>query len=142
LTRLVIDASTLLSGLLSDSPSPPALILDALRDESFEAIVCPALISQVDRGLRKPYFQARLGELRSRQALNRIEDAAVMLADPVTIEPILRDPTDDFLVALARTARAQAIVTGDHDLLDHPDLRPRAIDARSACELLGLIETS
>lgn len=142
MTRLVIDASTLLSGLLSNSPSPPALILDALRDESFEAILCPTLISQVDRGLRKPYFQAKLREISSRQALGRIEDAAMMLADPITIEPILRDPTDDFLVALARTAKAHAIVTGDHDLLDHPDLRPPAIDARRACKLLGLIEPS
>lgn len=77
----------------------------------------PTLISQVDRALSKPYFQAKLGEIRSRQALGRIEDAAMMLADPLTIEPILRDPTDDFLVALARTAEVQAIVTGDRDLL-------------------------
>jgi hypothetical protein len=54
LTRLVIDASTLLSGLLSNPASPPALILDALRDESFEAILCPTLISQVDHPDRRP----------------------------------------------------------------------------------------
>ncbi len=42
--------------------------------------------------------------------------------------------------ALARTAKAEFIVTGDKDLLDHIDLQPPAINARNACELLGVIE--
>ncbi len=141
MTLLVIDASTLLSGLLSAKDSPPALILDAaLRDESLQAVACPTLIGQVERGLSKPYFQARLSTIDSLQALARIEGAAVMLPDPLDPEPILRDSTDDYLLALARTAGAEAIVTGDRDLLEHPGLKPPAIDARSACELLGLIE--
>ena len=53
---------------------------------------------------------------------------------------ILRDPDDDYLVALARGAGAEAIVSGDRDLLDHPGLEPPAIDARRACELLGLFD--
>jgi predicted nucleic acid-binding protein len=52
----------------------------------------------------------------------------------------LRDPGDDYLVALALAANADAIVTGDKDLLDHPGLQPPAINARQACELLGLTE--
>jgi uncharacterized protein len=52
---------------------------------------------------------------------------------------VLRDPTDDFLVALARAASAEAIVSGDADLLDHDGLEPPAIHARAACELLGLL---
>jgi hypothetical protein len=71
LTRLVIDASTLLSGLLSNPASPPALILDASGTSRLR-VLCPTLISQVD----------------------------------------------------------------------HPDLRPPAIDARGACELLELMEPS
>jgi uncharacterized protein len=62
-----------------------------------------------------------------------------MLADPKDIEGVLRDPDDDYLVALAQEAGAEAIVTGDKDLLDHAgELEPRAINARDACELLGL----
>jgi uncharacterized protein len=33
---------------------------------------------------------------------------------------VLRDPKDDYLVALARASDAEAIVTGDRDLLEHP----------------------
>lgn len=58
-----------------------------------------------------------------------------MTRDPPSL---LRDPTDDDLVALARTARARAIVTGDKDLLEHPGLHPPALTVRAACELLGL----
>jgi hypothetical protein len=43
---------------------------------------------------------------------------------------------------LAREANAEAIVTGDKDLLDPLDLRPPAIDARTACERLGLIQSA
>jgi predicted nucleic acid-binding protein len=62
----------------------------------------------------------------------------VVLADPEDVEPLPRDPEDDYLVALARTAKAKAIVTGDKDLLDHPQLDPPAIDASAACELMRL----
>ena len=62
----------------------------------------------------------------------------MVLPDPVLPAGVVRDPNDDFLVALAATSRADAIVTGDRDLLDHAGLHPPAIDARAASELLGL----
>lgn len=48
-------------------------------------------------------------------------------------------PTDDYLVALAITARARTIVTGDKDPLDHLGLHPPALTPRAACELVGLL---
>ena len=65
---------------------------------------------------------------------------AVILADPISPPPVLRDPGDDYLVALAKTASAEAIITGDRDLLDHPGLEPPAHTARQGCALLGLID--
>ncbi len=32
------------------------------------------------------------------------------------------------------------MVSGDEDLLEHPGLEPRAINARDACRLLGLLD--
>jgi putative PIN family toxin of toxin-antitoxin system len=142
LKRIVIDASTLLSGLGGHPHGPSATLLNAVYDHTVEAIACPTLIEQVQRGLAKPYFQTQLSEQKPSEAITAIETAAVMLADPIKPEAVLRDPTDDYLVALARTAKADFIVTGDKDLLDHIGLRPPAINARQACELLGLIELS
>jgi len=38
-----------------------------------------------------------------------LERVAVMLDDPVDPEPVLRDSDDDYLLALARLAKAEAI---------------------------------
>jgi len=51
---------------------------------------------------------------------------------------LLRDPNDDYLLVLVASAGAQAIVTDDKDLLEHPGLHPPAITARQALEQLGL----
>ena len=42
--------------------------------------------------------------------------SAVVSNDPVEIEPISRDPNDDYLIAVARVARAHVLVSGDRDL--------------------------
>lgn len=144
--RLLVDASVLLSGLASTpgSGSPPALIVDALTDMAFEPIVSQRLIAEVERGLRKPYFRGRISEDEASKAVEVIRAAAVIFDDPVDPPRVLRDPDDDYLLVLASIASAQAIVTGDGDLLDHGALDPPAIDSRGACELLGLMrpETS
>jgi predicted nucleic acid-binding protein len=67
-----------------------------------------------------------------------VEALAIMLPDPVAPPPLLRDARDDYLVALAIGGRADAIVTGDRDLLDHDGLEPPAITPRTACERFGL----
>ena len=67
-----------------------------------------------------------------------IASIALRLPDPSSPRQVLRDAGDDYLVALAISARATAIVTGDRDLLDHAGLEPAALTARQACETLGL----
>lgn len=139
--RLVIDASTLVSGITgSRSESPPCLIYDAVSEMSVDAVICPRLLDEVERGLRKPYFHSRIGEDEISEAVSIVRAAGSMLDDPVDPPAAVRDPDDDYLVALARQADVEAIVTGDRDLLDQTDLTPPAIDARMACELLALID--
>ncbi len=139
--RLVIDPNVLVSGIpWQEDPRPPRLLVDAIEGELFEAVACPHLLSEVRKTLRKPYFRERISEGERESALAALESAAMVLADPVDPEPVLRDPDDDYLVALARESGAEAIVSGDKDLLDHPGLGPRAINARDACKLLGLLD--
>jgi uncharacterized protein len=61
-----------------------------------------------------------------------------MLPNPVAPPAVVRDPRDDYLVALARSAGADAVVTGDRDLLDQAGLEPPAITPRQVCERFGL----
>jgi uncharacterized protein len=141
LKRLVVDASTLISGVASrPGGGAPWLILMALIDFDFEAVVCPKLIEEFRRGLASRYFQERFDANAMAEIVASVEEAALHRDEPQEIEPLLRDPEDDYLVALARETDAEAIVTGDRDLLDHAGLTPPAIDARTGCRLLGLID--
>lgn len=139
--RIVIDASTLISGSANPHPESPSwLLFNELGEVRFETIICPKLMAEIARGLRKPYFRERVDEQELGEIITAITDAGILFADPIDPEPVLRDPDDDYLVALARAADAEYIVTGDKDLLEHIGLAPPAINARNACELLGLID--
>jgi uncharacterized protein len=118
----------------------PWLILAALLDFDFEAIVCPRLISEFREALTNKYFRERFDPDDLAEIVSNVEEAATKYEDPKEIEALLRDPDDDYLVVLAREAGADAIVTGDRDLLDHPDLQPEPLAARAACQLLGLVD--
>jgi uncharacterized protein len=140
LKRLVVDASTLVSGVASrPGGGAPWLILAALLDFDFEAIVCPRLIGEFRHALTNDYFRERFDSDDLAEIVANVEEAAIKYDDPQEIEALLRDPDDDYLVALAREAGADVIVTGDRDLLDHSGLEPAAINAKEACELLKLI---
>jgi uncharacterized protein len=141
LRRVVIDANALASGSINPHlESATSLIYHELTGARLEVIICPELLAEVAGTLRKPYFLDRVGETGVNDILTGIASACTTLPDPAQVAAILRDPKDDYLVALARIAKAEWIITGDKDLLEHIDLEPPAISARNACELLGLIE--
>jgi uncharacterized protein len=136
LKRVVIDPNVLLSALVGKPDAAPAVLLDAVHDHVVEMVACPLLMAEVRESLAEPYFRTRLDELEAEQAASALERVAVVLADPIDPEPVLRDSADDYLLALARSGEAEAIVTGDKDLLDHSGLQPSAIGAREAVDKL------
>jgi uncharacterized protein len=102
-------------------------------------VVCERLLGEVRRGLDNRYFRGRLSDEERKEIPSALARAGLMLPNPVAPAAILRDPNDDYLLALASTAEALAIVSGDGDLLEHPNLDPPAITAREACVRFGLI---
>ena len=114
------------------------MIYRNLSGSRFESIICPELLGEVADALHKPYFLQRIDDADINDIIAGIAEASTILEDPAEVTTLLRDPDDDYLVTLARTAQAEAIITGDRDLLDHPGLQPPAIGARTACELIGL----
>jgi putative PIN family toxin of toxin-antitoxin system len=132
LKRVVVDPNVLLSALVGNPEAAPAILLEAIHDHAVEMVACPMLIAEVRENLTEPYFRALLDHGEAEQAVIAIEHVAVMFDDPVNPEPVLRDSSDDYLLALARSAKADAIITGDKDLLDHAGLQPAAIRAREA----------
>ena len=81
--------------------------------------------------------------LSTEEALRFVTDLAAhttLLADPPGPHPaVCRDPRDDYLVALARSRGADALVTGDLDLLaiDVSQLDIDILTPRQLVERLG-----
>jgi uncharacterized protein len=141
LNRVVVDPSVLLAGIAGHPHGLSATLLRAVHKKTVEAVACPALIAEVRKNLHtSSYFSSRVSETAARRVIAQIEKNTVMLGNPVNPEPILRDPNDDYLVALARTAGAGLIVSADKDLLEHPGLQPPAITTLAFCEMLWLVQ--
>ena len=138
MTRLVLDASVLLSAAVTRPGTPTALLMDAVEDGKIEIVVCEQLLDEVRRGFQSSYFRERLSAEDRDAVLVGLERVVVMRSDPVSPPALLRDPDDDYLPVLALDADAEAIVSGDRDLLDHAGLKPEAITPREACRRVGL----
>ena len=138
--RLLLDASTLASGIAGLTyQGPSARLVEQLHAGTVEAVLCPTLIAELRRALAKPYFRQRLPAEQASATVDGLTALSVLLDDPTDPPRVLRDPNDDYLLALAIAAGAEAIVTGDKDLLEHPGgLQPPAITARQALARLGL----
>ena len=78
------------------------MIYDAVSEMSIEAIICPCLLAEIERALRKPYFRELIEDEEIAEAVSIIRDAGTMLDDPADPPAVLRDPMDDYLVCFDR----------------------------------------
>jgi uncharacterized protein len=103
----------------------------------FTMVVCPSLLDELAGVLARPRFE----RWRSRGELDEFVMAvgrvALGVPDPEQIPQVLRDPNDDYLVALARSADCSSLCSRDHDLLD---ASLADVDVLSPAELLRRLE--
>lgn len=115
--RLVLDTNTVISGLLWDGL--PARLIDAAEAQQVELATSTALLAELEGVLRRPKFANQL----ARHGLDTSDlfDGFAALVTHVTparlSHPVARDPDDDQVLACALAAQADAIVSGDADLL-------------------------
>lgn len=79
-------------------------------------IVCPQLIHEVRKALLHPRIAKKYAITREEADgfASRLSDEGVLLEDPSEPPRVVPDdPKDDYLVALATTAKADALVTRD-----------------------------
>lgn len=117
MARAVLDPGVLVSALITPT-GRPAKLLVAARAGSFDLIVSPLLLDELESVLRREKFR-RCVDLDSVTAyLDLLRHDAQLAADPETPPPIrCKDPDDDYLIALAHSQHA-ALLSGDSDLLE------------------------
>jgi uncharacterized protein len=117
--RLVLDTNTAVSGLLWPG-GPPARLLDAAEARQIELASSTALLAELEGVLSRAKFARQLAR-RNLKAADLFDGYAVLVVHVTHVPPprrVSRDPDDDQVLACALAANADAIVSGDGDLLD------------------------
>lgn len=135
--RVVIDSNVLISARLSPSGAPGRL-LAAWLDGRFELIVSPGLLTELTGVLERPKFRRWLTVGEARALVRTLRTGATLIDDPPREHHGLRDPDDAYLLTLARSAKADYLVSGDGDLTSLSDPRPPVI---APADFLASLET-
>jgi putative PIN family toxin of toxin-antitoxin system len=99
---------------------------------------CPALLGEVAAVLGRDRLRRFLSIDEARRFVTDLTGVMAPAADPSPPYPaVCRDPDDDYLVALARAALVDALVTGDRDLLELEDIGVAVITPRELIERLA-----
>jgi putative PIN family toxin of toxin-antitoxin system len=131
--RVVLDPGVLVSGF-STAEGPPGRLVDLWRRGVFELVVSDALLGELQDVLQRPHLAVRVDGREARAYVAGLRRGAIAADDPPNEPGLTPDPGDDYLVALARAARADLIVSGDAHLTGlvgatPPVLTPRAFAA-------------
>lgn len=113
--RIVADTNVLVSALLTPSGGPGALIA-AIDAGDVVLVASPALLDELDDVLARDRFRRWVSTEQVDAYLAAIKDRAELVPDPGDVTAVSSDPDDDYLVALARAADVDALVSGDEDL--------------------------
>ncbi len=129
--RVVVDPNVLIAAVISQSGAP-AELLDRWRDGEFDLVVSPKLLEELEDVLLRPKFSELASDDEVRAYAEALAKGGVAFDDPVKPPALTSDPGDDYLVALAVAAGADAIVSGDRHLTELADppvavLIPRAL---------------
>ena len=115
--QVVLDTNITVSGLLWGGP--PRQIMDAARAGKLQVFTSIDLLEELEDVLARSKLAVRL-QLVGKTASALLEEYSVLttiVAAPPLAEPAARDPDDDVVLACALAAQAEAIISGDADLL-------------------------
>ena len=131
--RVVLDCNVFVSALLSPDGAP-AQILERWADGAFDLIISPLLLAELERVLSRPKFRASIDGIHAEALISGLIDDGVLIEDPPAEPGLTPDPGDDYLIALARRADAECVVSGDAHLLGLTDAGPPVFTPREFLE--------
>jgi putative PIN family toxin of toxin-antitoxin system len=111
--KAVFDTNVLIAAFLTEGICAKLLIRARRRD--FDLILCDGILKEFKRVLKKKFTAS---PRETSEALVILSEAAQdVLEQTDSITPVCRDSDDDLILACARDAVADYVVTGDEDLL-------------------------
>lgn len=131
---MVIDPNVWVAALINPYGTP-ARVIAAVLAEDVTVVLTQQLLDELAAVLARPKFRRWIALDDAVAFVEGLGSKADLRADPGPPPQRVRDPDDDYLVALAASADA-VIVTGDADLLD-AGLTPPAMTPRALLDSLG-----
>lgn len=122
------------SGLINPYGNP-ARVVQGVMDRQVTAVVTQHLLEELATVLGRPKFRRWIALADAAAVMEALSREADLRPEPEAVPGRVRDPDDDYLVALSEAVKAVTI-TGDADLLE-ADLAPPAITPADLLERLG-----
>lgn len=114
--RLVLDSNVWIAALISTAGTARQLV-DAVLANDIEILMSEATFAELVSRLGRPKFDRYRETEAWNLFLSELVELAIWLEDAGTASGICSDADDDMFLALAATGRADAIISGDSDLL-------------------------
>lgn len=109
--RVVLDTNVLLAALISPGGGP-ARIYEAWKLGRFELLTSVDQVDELSRVTRYPTIRPLITVSEAGRVINQIR-ALATLVERSRRSKVSPDPADDFLFAIAESASAAYLVTGD-----------------------------
>lgn len=115
--RIVLGTNIAISGLIWRGT--PHQLLVALAEDKFTAHTSYALVSELTRKLLGSKLDIELlkRDISAQQLVMSYSALCEIVSPAPLTQPICRDPDDDAVLACAKAAQADLIISGDQDLL-------------------------
>jgi putative PIN family toxin of toxin-antitoxin system len=111
--KAVFDTNVLIAAFLTEGICAKLMIRAHRRD--FDLVLCDGILQEFKRVLKKKFATSPHETSEALTILS--ETTQEILGQTDSITPICRDSDDDLILACARDAVVDYIVTGDEDLL-------------------------
>lgn len=136
--KAVFDTNVIVSGLIAHSGSP-CEVLEAWRQGDIILVTSGAIVSEVARVLRRPFFRDKrhIGEEDIVRIARALTLGAQFVQPEIHLQVVEDDPDDDRILECAVAGGADYVVSGDHHLLDLGRYRDiRIVTARQFLSIL------
>lgn len=111
--KIIIDTNIWISFLIGKKLSS---LQSLLTSGKVELVLCNELIEEIHLVTQRPKLAKYFPQADVERLLSFMEVIGKIYV-PAEMESTCRDPKDDYLLALAKSAKADYLLTGDNDLL-------------------------